>query len=77
MRKNNYLVLDKKKEEKDITSLILHCLFDADKIRSIKFSAKGKGVKVWIYHKISLEELNKYDMKYKKEIEKIKEFMKN
>lgn len=52
-------------------NLILMCLLDKIELKNIRISVKNKGIKVWIYDKISTDELKSYEFCYKKEINHI------
>lgn len=69
----SYLELDNLNKEK-FKDLILMCLLDLDnkKVRSFNIKFTGDGIKVWLYHKVSVKELENYEDYYKKEIKEIK-----
>lgn len=73
MRQENFLILDKR--NKDLIELVLFCLLDEDKLKSIKVKVKNGYVKVWIYHNISLETLNKYEDRYKEKLKELEKLM--
>ena len=75
MRKDKFLVLDEK-EGKDIKEMLLMCMLDADKLRSFKIVKKGNGFKIWIYHKITDQELRNYEDQYKGRLKEIEKFIK-
>lgn len=75
MRTDKFLILDKE-EGKSIEELILLCMLDAEKLRSFRITKKGNGFKIWIYHKVTNEEIKNYEIQYKKKLNIVAELLK-
>ena len=63
--------------ESDFMCILLMCMLDKERIRSFRKVKKSDGYKVWIYDKITYEEIDNYKRMYREEIENIKEKIKS